>query len=87
MGLVTRVVPHEQLRDAAVEVAEDILQTAPEARMEVKRLLHERYGHPDRMSMDWSLFRAGEAREGMQAFAEKRSPGWVPPTLSKGRRL
>ena len=87
MGLITRVVPHDTLRNAAVEVAEAILLTAPEARMEVKRLLHERYGKPDRMSMDWSLYRAGEAREGMAAFAEKRTPAWVPGGLAKGKRL
>jgi enoyl-CoA hydratase len=87
MGLIARVIPHDSLRRAAVEVAEDILQTAPEARMEVKRLLHERYGQPDRMSMEWSLHHRDEAREGMAAFAEKRSPRWVPPGISKGRRL
>ena len=87
MGLVSRVVPHGELRARAVEAAEEILHTAPEARMEVKRILHERYGHPDRMSMDWSLFHRDEAREGMLAFTEKRSPRWVPAGISKGKRL
>jgi enoyl-CoA hydratase/carnithine racemase len=87
MGLVTRVVPHDELRARAVEVAEEILLTAPEARMEVKRILHERYGHPDRMSMDWSLFHREEAREGMTAFAEKRSPRWILAALARGKRL
>jgi len=59
---------------AAVAVAESILRTAPEARLHVKRIVNERYGHVDRMSMDWSLFRGPEAREGMRAFAEKRAP-------------
>ena len=87
MGLVSRVVPHERLMETARSVAEDILRTAPEARMMVKRILHERYGHVDRMSMDWSLWRSGEAREGMSAFAEKRSPAWVPKTIDTGKRL
>jgi enoyl-CoA hydratase/carnithine racemase len=87
MGLVTRVVPHEQLRDAAREAAESILRTAPEARMMVKRMLHDGYGHVDRMSMEWSLWRAPEAREGMRAFAEKRAPAWVPKGLGKVGRL
>jgi enoyl-CoA hydratase len=87
MGLVSRVVPHERLREEAVAVAENILRTAPEARMHVKRILHERYGHVDRMSMDWSIFRGAEAREGMRAFAEKRSPSWVPKALQRGERL
>lgn len=87
MGLVTRVVPHERLREEAVAVAESILRTAPEARLHVKRILHERYGRVDRMTMDWSLFRGPEAREGMQAFAEKRAPSWVPKALGSGKRL
>ena len=87
MGLISRVVPHEKLLDVAREVAEQILLTAPEARMEVKRIINDRYGKPDRMSMDWSLFRGPEAREGMKAFAEKRSPSWVPEALRTGKRL
>jgi enoyl-CoA hydratase len=87
MGLVARMVPHDQLADAARAVAEDILRTAPEARMQVKRMIHERYGAVDRMSMDWSLWKSGEAREGMRAFAEKRTPAWVPKALDTGKRL
>jgi enoyl-CoA hydratase/carnithine racemase len=87
MGLVSRVVPHERLREEAVAAAESILRTAPEARLHVKRILNERYGRVDRMSMDWSLFRGPEAREGMRAFAEKRAPSWVPKTLETGKRL
>jgi enoyl-CoA hydratase/carnithine racemase len=86
MGLVARVVPHERLREEAVAVAENILRTAPEARVHVKRILHERYGRVDRMTMDWSLFRGLEAREGMRAFAEKRAPAWLPESLRTGKR-
>jgi enoyl-CoA hydratase/carnithine racemase len=86
-GLVSRVVPHEELADAAREVAESILRTAPEARMAVKRMIHERYGAVDRMTMDWSLWKGSEAREGMRAFAEKRAPAWVPKALDTGKRL
>jgi len=87
MGLVSRVVPHERLREEAVAAAEDILQTAPEARLHVKRILQQRYGEVDRMTMDWSIFRGAEAREGMRAFAEKRSPNWIPEALRTGKRL
>ena len=87
MGLISRVVPHERLREEAVAAAESILRTAPEARLHVKRILHERYGRVDRMTMDWSLFRGPEAREGMRAFAEKRAPSWVPKGLATGKRL
>ena len=87
MGLVSRVVPHERLHEEAVAAAESILLTAPEARLHVKRILTEGYGHPDRMTMDWSIFHGAEAREGMKAFAEKRSPAWIPKALQTGRRL
>jgi enoyl-CoA hydratase/carnithine racemase len=87
MGLIARVVPHEKLMDVARDVAEQILLTAPEARMHVKRLINDRYGKPDRMSMDYSVFRGPEAREGMTAFAEKRSPSWIPEGLRSGKRL
>jgi enoyl-CoA hydratase/carnithine racemase len=86
MGLVTRVVPHELLREEAIVAAESILRTAPEARLHVKRILNDRYGRVDRMTMDWSLFRGPEAREGMRAFAEKRAPDWVPEALRTGKR-
>src|SRR5205085_8653776 len=39
MGLIARVVPHDELRDAAVEAARQVLRTAPAARMHVKRIL------------------------------------------------
>lgn len=87
MGLVSRVVAHERLHEEAVAAAESILRTAPEARLHVKRILHERYGRVDRMTMDWSIVREAEAREGMQAFAEKRSPSWIPEALRTGKRL
>jgi enoyl-CoA hydratase/carnithine racemase len=86
MGLISRVVPHEHLRDEAVAAAEAVLRTAPEARLHVKRILNERYGHVDRMTMDWSIFRGPEAREGMRAFAEKRAPSWIPEVLRSGKR-
>src|SRR5829696_9029462 len=52
-------------------------RTAPDARLAVKRVLDAYYGPYDRMSMDASL--AGpEPVEGFRAFAERRSPHWVP---------
>lgn len=86
IGLISRVVLHERLRDEAIAAAESILRTAPEARLHVKRILHERYGRVDRMTMDWSLFHGPEAREGMRAFAEKRAPSWVPEALRKEKQ-
>jgi enoyl-CoA hydratase/carnithine racemase len=81
LGLIARVVPHDDLRTAAVEAARQVLQTAPEARVQVKRMLNERYGNVDYQTMFWALEHSPEPREGMQAFMEKRPPNWVPPDL------
>jgi enoyl-CoA hydratase len=82
IGLISRVVPHEQLRDAALEAAKEILQTPPMARMHVKRMLNERYGLIDYQTMFWALDESPEPREGMAAFMEKRPPSWVPDSLT-----
>jgi enoyl-CoA hydratase/carnithine racemase len=78
LGVISRVVPHDDLRDAAVEAAQQVLRTAPEARMHVKRMLNQRYGDVDYQTMFWSLDHSDEPREGMRAFMEKRDPRWVP---------
>src|SRR5580658_10188015 len=78
IGVVSRLVPHEQLRDAALLAVREILQTPPMARMHVKRMLNERYGLIDYQTMFWALAESPEPREGMLAFMEKRAPSWVP---------
>jgi enoyl-CoA hydratase len=78
--VISRVVAHEDLRAAAVEAAQQVLQTAPEARMHVKRMLNQRYGDIDYQTMFWALDHSPEPHEGMRAFMEKRAPSWVPPT-------
>jgi enoyl-CoA hydratase len=85
-GLVSRVVPHEQLLDEATAALEACCRTAPSARFDVKRTLHEYYGHYDRMAMDASIS-GGEMVEGFRAFKERRSPSWVPEELRTEGRL
>jgi enoyl-CoA hydratase/carnithine racemase len=82
LGVISRVVPHEELNGAAMEAVREILQTPPMARMHVKRMLNERYGLIDYQTMFWALEESPEPREGMQAFMEKRPPKWVPEGLS-----
>jgi enoyl-CoA hydratase/carnithine racemase len=82
MGLIARVVPHDDLREAATVAAHQVLRTAPAARAQVKRMLNERYGVIDYPMMFWALDHSDEPREGMRAFMEKRSPAWVPPDVS-----
>jgi enoyl-CoA hydratase len=78
IGLISRVVPHDQLRAEAIRAAREVLQTGPEARVHVKRMLNDRYGPVDYETMFWTLFHSKEPREGMQAFMEKRAPNWIP---------
>ena len=84
LGVISRVVAHDDLRAAATEAATQVLRTAPAARAQVKRMLNERYGTIDYQTMFWALDHSDEPREGMRAFMEKRPPGWVPPDLAEG---
>lgn len=78
IGLLSRVVPHDQLRQAALDAAHEVLRSAPAARAEVKRMLNARYGDVDYETMFRALEHSPEPREGMRAFMEKRPPAWVP---------
>jgi enoyl-CoA hydratase len=78
LGVVSRLVPHEQLRQAALQAVGEILQTGPLARLHVKRMLNDRYGLIDYQTMFGSLASSPEPREGMLAFMEKRPPNWIP---------
>jgi len=81
IGLVSRVVPHERLREEARKAAVEVLQTGPQARAHVKRMLNDQYGPIDFQTMFWSLQNSPEPREGMRAFMEKRQPDWIPDGL------
>jgi enoyl-CoA hydratase/carnithine racemase len=81
LGVISRLVPHDELRSAAREAAVEVLQTPPETRVHVKRMLNERYGSIDYQTMFWTLDHSEEPREGMAAFMEKRPPNWIPPDL------
>lgn len=85
-GLVSRVVPHEELMETASAVLADCCQSAPAARRDVKRVLDQYVGLHDRIAFFDSLQRP-ESREGFAAFIEKRPPDWVPEALQRGGRL
>jgi enoyl-CoA hydratase/carnithine racemase len=77
IGLIARVVPHDELLDTAEQIATRILETAPIARAQWKRMVNGQYGWVDEPTFAASV-RAPECAEGFKAFVEKRPPSWVP---------
>ncbi len=77
MGLITQVVPHDDLETAVADTIAAVRQTAPRARTSLKRDMNRHLPTIDYPMFAESL--AGdEVKEGFQAFVEKRRPGWVP---------
>jgi enoyl-CoA hydratase/carnithine racemase len=76
MGLIARVVPHDQLETAVAETIGWIRQTGPRARAALKRDMNRQLPVIDYPMFAESLA-SDEVREGFAAFAEKRSPRWV----------
>jgi enoyl-CoA hydratase/carnithine racemase len=75
IGLVSKVVDHDRLQEAAQEIVLEILETAPEARKQWRRAANALYGAVDEETLDRAT--AGpEAVEGMAAFLEHRPPAW-----------
>ncbi|MEU1981142.1 enoyl-CoA hydratase/isomerase family protein [Nocardia sp. NPDC019395] len=85
-GMVARVVPHDDLPEAAREVLAQCCRTAPSARTVVKASLDNYIGLYDRIGMQSGLG-APESIEGFRAFKERRSPNWVHPALRIDGRL
>lgn len=81
IGLVSRLVRHEDLRAEAIKAACEILKGAPECRAHMKRMLNQQYARIDYETMFASLRHGSEPREGMAAFMEKRLPNWIPADL------
>ena len=77
MGLIAKVVPHEQLWPAVEEVANKVLKTGPVARALFKQLLNDRLPKTQQRHIVASHLGA-ESREGAEAFSQKRPPNWVP---------
>ncbi len=75
MGLIGKVVPHDELDDHVDWVLEQIRLTGPKARAEVKSDINGRLPEPE-VAMFARMIRSPEMHEGMQAFLEKRPPNW-----------
>ncbi|PYL96861.1 MAG: hypothetical protein DMF18_04430 [Verrucomicrobia bacterium] len=82
IGLVNRVVAPDQLMIESQKFADSVLQGAPNAIVQTKRLIEELWSTSVKEDVDLALkhhMRAresAEAREGIAAFNEKRKPNW-----------
>ncbi len=79
IGLIGRVVDHEELRAAAMQVALDLLEAGPTARLAWKRAVHAQLSRFTDADTERS-FTTPEAHEGFAAFLERRPPSWSPRT-------
>jgi methylglutaconyl-CoA hydratase len=83
IGLVNRIVSQDEVMSEAQKFAASVLQGAPSALAQTKRLVEELWWRSVRGDVDLALKyhmqarESDEAREGIAAFNEKRKPNWV----------
>jgi methylglutaconyl-CoA hydratase len=83
IGLVNRVVPQVNVMTEAMSFAKSVLQGAPGAVAQTKRLIEELWWRAVKEDVGLALKyhmqarESAEAREGIAAFNEKRKPKWV----------
>jgi methylglutaconyl-CoA hydratase len=83
IGLVNRVVPAGELESESQKIATSVLQGAPGAITNSKRLMEELWSTSVREDIEVALCHhmeareSPEAKEGIAAFNEKRPPNWT----------
>jgi methylglutaconyl-CoA hydratase len=83
IGLINRVVPASELEAEAQKIAASVLQGAPDAITNSKRLIEELWSSSVADDVALALRHhmeareSDEAKEGIAAFLEKRPPKWV----------
>jgi len=83
IGLINRVVASDQVMTEAQKFAGSVLQGAPAALAQTKRLIEELWSSSVKEDFDLALKyhmqarESAEAREGIAAFNEKRKPNWA----------
>ena len=77
IGLVNKVVPPEQLKDAVAEMAKKIMRIAPLSAELIKTTVSKKIEDIDSViDATAMLFSSEDLREGSIAFLEKRQPVW-----------
>ncbi len=80
IGLINRVVPHEQLMEVTLGIAKKIAEQSPLALAMAKKVINEgvEKNLADACNLETeifsSLFTTNDQKEGMKAFLEKRKP-------------
>jgi enoyl-CoA hydratase/carnithine racemase len=83
LGLVNRVVPADQVIDAALELADRIARNGPLAVKNTLKMvreagdLTEEAAWPRNLELALEVFASKDSIEGATAFAEKREPKWT----------
>jgi methylglutaconyl-CoA hydratase len=83
IGLVNRVVAQDDLMSEAQKFADSVLQGAPDALAQTKRLIEELWWRSVKEDVDLALKyhmqarESNEAHEGIAAFNENRPPNWA----------
>ena len=86
MGLLNETAPVAELDAAVGRYVDSLLKGGPDALSACKRLVRDVPGQPPSRMLQVmadrsaALFASDEAREGMLAFAEKRTPRWQQPS-------
>jgi methylglutaconyl-CoA hydratase len=83
IGLVNRVVPPNELENETQKIVDAVLQNAPAALANTKRLIEELWSSSVKDDVESALRHhmeareSAEAKEGIAAFLEKRAPNWT----------
>jgi methylglutaconyl-CoA hydratase len=83
IGLVNRVVPVDQLESDTQKIVAAVLQGAPGALANAKRLMEQLWSTSVKEDIETALSHhmqareSDEAKEGVAAFLEKRAPRWA----------